>query len=107
MAGNNTPHRIRATMQQNIALVKVLIRHPMETGRRRDTTTGKTIPRHFIRELQCELNGEPVLRADWSWGVARNPYLSLRILAARPGDRVLIRWSDNRSNSEAIETVVG
>ena len=106
MASNNMPHRIRATMQEDMALIKVLISHPMETGRRRDITTGKTIPRHFIRELQCELNSEPVLSADWSWGVARNPYLSFRIQQASPGDRVLIRWSDNLDNSEAIETVV-
>ena len=93
-------------MRDELAVVKVLIRHPMETGRRKDKTTGATIPRHFIRELRCEHNGDTVLTADWSWGVARNPYLSFHLLAAQRGDRVRIQWSDNRGEDGAIETVV-
>ncbi len=106
MANYRKPHKIRARMKGNAALVKVLIRHPMETGRRKDGVTGERVPRHFIRELRCEHNGEPVLTADWSWGVARNPYLSFRILEARPGDRVRIQWRDNRGEDDAIETLV-
>ena len=106
MVNDRKPHRIRARMKDNVAVVKVLIRHPMETGRRKNAVTGEQIPRHFIRELRCEHNGAPVLTADWSWGVARNPYLSFRILEARPGDRVRIQWSDNRGKDDAIETVV-
>jgi len=106
MASNRKSHRIRAKMQDNVAVVKVLIRHPMDTGRRKDKVTGEKIPRHFIRELRCEHNGEPVLTADWSWGVASNPYLSFRILEARPGDRVRIQWSDNRGEDDSIEAVV-
>ena len=106
MANDRKSHKIRARMKDNAALVKVLIRHPMENGRRRDGLTGELIPRHFIRELHCEHNGKPVLSADWSWGVAPNPYLSFRILEAHPGDRVRVRWSDNRGEDGAIETVV-
>ena len=106
MTKDRKSHRIRARMKGEAALVKVIIRHPMETGRRKDSVTGETIPRHFIRELHCEHNGEPVLSADWSWGLARNPYLSFRILEARAGDRVRVRWSDNRGEDGAIETVV-
>ena len=106
MASNRKPHRIRARMKDNLALVKVLIRHPMESGRRKDKVTGEKIPRHFIRELSCEHNGETVLSADWGWGVASNPYLSFRILGARPGDRVRVQWTDNRGEQDAIETVV-
>ena len=106
MASNRKSHRIRARMKDNVAVVKAIIRHPMETGRRKDKLTGAQIPRHFIRELRCEHNGEPVLTADWSWGVARNPYLSFHLLAAQRGDRVRIQWSDNRGEDGAIETVV-
>ncbi len=106
MANDRKSHKIRARMKGNAALVKVLIRHPMETGRRKDRVTDEPIARHFIRELHCEHNGKPVLSADWSWGVARNPYLAFRILEARPGDRVRVRWIDNRGEDGAIETVV-
>ncbi len=106
MAGNRKSHRIRAKMQGTAALVKVLIRHPMETGRRKDKLSGEQIPRHFIRELRCEHNGLPVLIADWSWGIASNPYLSFRILDARPGDEVRIAWSDNQGREDAVATQV-
>ena len=106
MAGNRRPHRIRAKMRDNEAVVKVLIRHPMESGRRRDEATGEQISRHFIRELHCEHNGETVLSVDWSWGVTRNPYLAFRIQEAHPGDRVRIHWTDNLGEQDAVETFV-
>lgn len=102
----NTNHKIRARMKDGMAEVKLLLQHPMETGNRTDPTTGLKVPRHFIRELVCELNGNSVLRADWSWGMARKPYLSFRIREARSGDRVSIRWSDDRGGDGAIEAVV-
>ena len=106
MAGNRKSHRIRAKMRGNAAMVKVLIRHPMETGRRKDKQTGERIPRHFIRELRCEHNGASVLSADWSWGIAANPYLSFQILDARPGDEVRIAWTDNQGREDAVATQV-
>lgn len=106
MADNRKPHRIRAKMKDNVTVVKILIRHPIETGRRKDNVTGEKIPRHFIREIRCEHNGEPVLTADWSWGVSRNPYLSFRILDAKPGDNVRIEWIDNHGEDETLETIV-
>jgi len=68
MANDRSPHKMRVSMKDKVALVKVLIRHPMETGRRKDKMTGRNIPRYFIRELRCDYNGETVLTADWSGG---------------------------------------
>ena len=84
----------------------MLLQHPMETGRRKDPATGLKIPRHFIRELVCEHNGNPVLRTQWSWGMARNPYLSFHIREARPGDSVKLYWSDDMGATDEVETVV-
>ncbi len=106
MANNRHSHKIRAKMRDNVAEVKILIRHPMETGRRIDKVTGEKVPRRFIREIRCEHNGEPVLTVDWSWGVASNPYLSFRILDAKPGDDVRVQWIDNRGENDTIEAVV-
>jgi len=93
-------------MQDDVAVVKLLIRHPMETGRRRDRTTGQKITRHYIRELRCEHNGEQVLTADLSWGVSANPYLSFRILDAKPGDELYVAWIDNRGQEDDVATTV-
>lgn len=98
--------RVRARLRDGTITVKVLMRHPMETGNRKDPSTGLKVPRHFIRELICEHNGEPVLRTQWSWGMARNPYLSIRIREGRPGDRVRVQWTDDQGAVDAIEAVV-
>ena len=106
MAGKQGTHKILARMRHGMAEVKVLFVHPMETGARIDPATGLKVPRHFIRELICEHNGNAVLRAQWSWGMARYPYLSFRIREARPGDRVRIHWIDNRGERDAMGAVV-
>jgi sulfur-oxidizing protein SoxZ len=93
-------------MQDGAAEVKLLLSHPMETGNRTDPATGLKVRRHYIRELVCEYNGDAVLRTQWSWGMARNPYLSIRIREARPGDRVLMRWSDDQGREDTIEALV-
>jgi hypothetical protein len=64
----NTDHgKIRARLDDGIIAVKVLIRHPMETGSRKHPSTDEIIPRHYIREVVCEHNGKPVLTMDWGW----------------------------------------
>ena len=106
MAGSSNNHKIRARMKGDRAVVKMLIKHPMETGARKDPVTGLQVPRYFIRELFCEHNGKTVLRSQWNWGVARNPYLSFRIRAARPGDTVRVWWVDDRGIRDGVEGVV-
>ena len=99
-------HRIQARMKDGAAEIKLLVQHPMETGRRKDPVTGTEIPRNFIRELRCEYNGTEVLSADWSWGVSRNPFLSFRVNGAKPGDAINVAWVDNKGVSGSIETQV-
>jgi len=39
--------KIRATLQGEIADIRILMQHPMETGQRKDEK-GETLPVHFI-----------------------------------------------------------
>ena len=98
--------KIRARLKGDVAEVRLLISHPMETGRRKDPSTGTLVPRHFIREIHCLHNGEEVLSADWSWGMARNPYLSYLVVDGRVGDVVMIRWTDDKGSTASIDTRV-
>jgi sulfur-oxidizing protein SoxZ len=100
------PMKIRATLQGDVAEVKVLINHPMETGQRKDPNTGETIPLHFIRLVTATLNGTPVMEAQWSQAISRNPFFGFRIRGAKAGDRIAVRWSDNRGQEGSIETTV-
>jgi len=74
--------------------VKVLMSHPMETGRRRNDAD-ELVPAHFVQLLTATLNGKPVLQAQWGTGIAKNPYLTFRLKGAKLGDVVEVTWHDN------------
>ncbi len=97
--------KIRAQMQGEIADIKVLIIHPMETGQRKDVH-GEPIPLHFIKQLTATLNGKMVLDAQWSQGVAKNPFLGFKIKGAKAGDEVSVSWTDNNGEANSIETAI-
>jgi sulfur-oxidizing protein SoxZ len=96
--------RIRAKAAEGGIAVRALIRHPMETGSRKQPRTDEPIPRHYIQAVVCEHNGEPVLSLDWGWGVSANPYLAFRIQRGQPGDTVAIRWTDDKGEAGRLET---
>ncbi|PZP62956.1 MAG: thiosulfate oxidation carrier complex protein SoxZ [Azospira oryzae] len=98
--------KIRATMQGDVADIKVLMNHPMETGQRKDAKTGQPIPAHFITNVTATLNGKPVLEAQWSQAVSKNPFLGFRVKGAKAGDKVKVSWVDNKGGSNSIETTV-
>jgi sulfur-oxidizing protein SoxZ len=97
--------KIRAQMQGEIADIKVLISHPMETGQRKDAQ-GEAIPIHFIKQVTATLNGKVVLDAQWSQAIARNPFLGFKIKGAKAGDKISVSWADNKGESNSIETTI-
>jgi sulfur-oxidizing protein SoxZ len=98
--------RIRAKMKGDVAEVKALMSHPMETGLRKDKKTGKKIPAHFINEVICEHKGKNVLVASWGVAVSKNPYLSFKFKGAAAGDSVKVSWTDNQGGSASADTTI-
>jgi sulfur-oxidizing protein SoxZ len=103
---SNDPGKIRAKAKDGGIAVRALIRHPMETGSRKHPATDEPIPRHYIQALVCEHNGAPVLGMDWGWGVSANPYVAFQIASGAAGDRVTLRWHDNRGETGELSTTV-
>ena len=99
------PMRIRAQMQGDKAIVRVLMSHEMETGQRKDSA-GKTIPAWHINEVSATHNGKPVLSAEWGPAVAKNPFLQFTIKGAKAGDKVAVTWKDNRGDTRTDEATV-
>ncbi|MCP3850510.1 MAG: thiosulfate oxidation carrier complex protein SoxZ [Gammaproteobacteria bacterium] len=95
--------KVRAKAKNGSVTVKALISHKMETGLRKDKKTGKVIPAHFIEEVNCELNGAPVMIAEWGVAVSKNPYLSFKFSGAA-GDVVKLSWKDNTGKTDSTET---
>jgi len=62
---------------------------------------------YFIQDVEAQINGKPVLRGDWSAGVARDPYLSFKIREAAKGDIIRLSWIDSSGHNASSEVVVG
>lgn len=100
------PMKIRATMEGDAANIKVLMNHVMETGQRKDAKTGQLIPAHFIQTVTAHVNGKPVLEAQWSQAVSKNPFLGFKVKGAKHGDKVTVAWTDNKGEKNSAEAVV-
>lgn len=99
------PMKIRATLQGDVADVRILMLHPMETGQRKDSK-GAIVPAHFIQSVVVTHNGKTVLDAQWSQAISRNPFLRLRVKGAKAGDKVSVTWTDNKGDKRTDEVTV-
>jgi len=100
------PMKIRAWMDGDRAMVKAIIFHPMETGLRKDKTSGQKVPEHFIKEVVCKHGDKTVLESLWGTAVSKNPFMSFRFNGAKVGDKVTISWADNLGNKESAEASI-
>jgi sulfur-oxidizing protein SoxZ len=99
------PMRIRAAEAGGITTVRVLMSHPMESGIRKDAA-GNTVPAHYITTVEATHNGKSVLKADWSGAVSQNPFLLFKFKGAAKGDKVQVKWVDNKGETRTDEAAV-
>ena len=98
------PMKIRATLQGDTADVRILMRHPMETGTRKTATS--VVPLHFIQSVIVQHNGRTVLDAQWSQAISRDPFLGVRVKGAKVGDKISVTWVDNKDDKRTDEVAV-
>ena len=99
------PMRIRANASSDTVEVKVLIRHDMETGQRKDAG-GKAVPAHFIQTLVVKWNDKVVLDAEMGTSVSKDPFLSFKFKGGVKGDKVAVSWTDTKGDSRTDEAVI-
>jgi sulfur-oxidizing protein SoxZ len=103
MAGNI---KVKVKLSGDVAEVKSLMLHPMETGARKDPDTGELIPAHHITQLTFSNNGKTVMVANFSTAVSKNPYFGFKFRGAKAGDTLNVAWVDNRGDTDELETVL-
>jgi sulfur-oxidizing protein SoxZ len=98
--------KVKVKLEGDVAEVKSLMLHPMETGARKDPDMGTTIPAHHITELTFTNNGRTVMLVHCSTAVSRDPFFSFSFRGAKAGDTLAVRWVDNKGESDSLETVL-
>jgi sulfur-oxidizing protein SoxZ len=76
-----------------VIAIRINIRHPMETGFRRDDE-GHVIPKNTISQFVCRYNGEEIFRAELGSGISANPYLQFFTVAQTSGE-LEFSWMDD------------
>ncbi len=99
------PMKIRARLKGDIADIRVLVAHPMETGQRKNAG-GALVPMHFIKHVLVTHKGNVVYDAQWSQAVSRNPVFAVRVKGAKAGDKVVVTWTDNKDDKRTDEAVI-
>lgn len=91
--------RIRAKLSEDgVTDVKALMRHPMETGQRKDAD-GNPIPAHFITEVVATLGDRELVRAHWGASVSQNPTIAFKFTGGKAGDEIVINYVDNKGET--------
>jgi len=100
-----SPMRIRAKVEGDVADVRVLMSHEMETGQRKGSD-GQLVPAWFIQDVTAALNGKTVMTAQWGPAVSKNPYLQFKVKGAKAGDKITVTWKDNKGESRTDEAAI-
>lgn len=96
--------RIKAKTKGELVEVKLIAKHPMETGLAKDKE-GKLIPAHYIEQVVAMVGGEEVFNSDFGPAVSKNPYLKFYYQGAA-GDKLALRWVDNLGKEASAEAEV-
>lgn len=97
--------RLRAKLKAGNTTVRILLAHPMHTGRAKNEM-GELIPAEFIQDIRCWRNDVEVLAIKCGTATARNPYFSFQLLSGEQGDKITIRWVDNVGAKGYVETII-
>ena len=95
------PMRIRAQENGGVVDVKVLMKHDMETGQRKDAS-GKVIPAHHINTITATCKGKVVFESMFGPAVSKDPFLNFKYKGAK-GDKIVVSWVDNKGDKRTDE----
>lgn len=98
--------KIRAQIQGDNALIRVLMQHPMEGGQRRDEE-GKVIPPHFIQTFSVQLNKQRLIDGQLNTSISTNPLFTFKARNIKTGDNLSVHWTDNTGKERRDEIIVG
>ncbi|WP_372831355.1 thiosulfate oxidation carrier complex protein SoxZ [Pontibacterium sp.] len=96
--------KVKAKASGGKTKVKMMAKHIMESGQRKDKKTGQLIPAKFLQELKVEHGGKIVFEASLGTAVSKNPYIAFNFAGGAKGDELVMTWKEN-TGASATETV--
>lgn len=95
--------KVKAKSKKGIIKGKVLIKHPMETGRRKDAA-GNLIPFHHLTEVNIEQDGQNVLHVEVGGGVSKDPFIGFQMVGEK-GDKFTVSAIDTKGETGKVDVV--
>lgn len=99
------PIKMRVLLQGEVADIRILMTHPMETGLRKDEA-GHLVPAHFIQTFAVTLNGTTLVEGQLNTSISKNPLFGFKARGIRAGDRLAVQWIDGKGEQRRDEMVV-
>ena len=90
--------KVIAKVKDNVAEVKLLIKHPMQMANAKTNKTAK-----YINELLVKHGGKTVYTMYPSVGISENPFIKFMFKGAKEGDKIDVSWKDNTGETEQGE----
>lgn len=90
--------KLKPKSRKGVIDIKALLKHPMETGERKNKKTGKNFPANYITDLTVAVNNKTVVNGIIGYTVSKNPYFRFKA-AGNKGDTVSLSWKDNNGKS--------
>ena len=90
----------KEVLMDEIIEIKTLIRHPMHSGRMKDTD-GNTIPKQIINAFSAKFNGQEVFKMDLEASISTNPYIVFQYKAKETGT-FDFEWLDDNGDKYSI-----
>lgn len=97
--------RIRAQVQGDITEIHILLQHPMETGQRKDENS-QALAIHFIQTFSVSHDGKAIIDGQLNTSIAKNPLFAFKTHGIKPGDKITVRWQDNKGDQRQDEIIV-
>ncbi len=92
--------KLKPKARNGVVAVKALIKHPMETGLRKNKKTGEPYPAHYITSLIVKINGNTVVDSVVGSAVSKNPYFQFKV-PGKKGDEISLSYKDNQGNTDS------
>ncbi|EPJ49759.1 MAG: sulfur oxidation protein SoxZ [Osedax symbiont Rs2] len=96
--------KVKAKASGGVVKVKMLIKHQMETGRRKDKK-GALIPAHHLTEITAEYQGNKVFSTEVGPGVSKDPFLAFYFKGAA-GESLKISAIDTAGETGAVDVTI-